>query len=303
MTDRPERNLLSAHGPRRRRVKLAVLLAGCIAFILTVFLNSRVAALPNDSSSPSLGAPLDLSNAQEQGRDFSRFSHTETHAALPCLLCHRRESNSPRPSLPGHQSCAGCHTERFKDASSPICTICHTNVQAGAVKPFPALRSFNMRFDHARHMVGAARPAALCATCHKPSARGLALSIPAGRSAHATCFQCHGPGATAPTGRDISSCGTCHQTGRLARTPEWARSYRINFSHAEHRRKGLSCNDCHNVRAGLPPGRQVTAPQPLMHHATARAESCMTCHNDRRAFGIADFANCNRCHEGNSYGF
>jgi hypothetical protein len=40
-----------------------------------------------------------------------------------------------------------------------------------------------------------------------------------------------------------------------------------------------------------------------MHHASARAQSCATCHNDRRAFGIENFTNCIRCHKGNSYGF
>jgi hypothetical protein len=40
-----------------------------------------------------------------------------------------------------------------------------------------------------------------------------------------------------------------------------------------------------------------------MHHANARAQSCMTCHNDRRAFGGDDFADCKKCHEGNTWHF
>jgi c(7)-type cytochrome triheme protein len=307
MPETTDQNLLAGCRSRvmrwQQRFKLFILVVGCIAITLTVFFGSHIPALSNDSAKATPRAGYALTEAQEQGRDFSKFSHSDTHAALPCLLCHRRENNQARPALPGHQSCAGCHAQRFNDSANPICTVCHTNAQAGAVKPFPSLRSFNMKFDHARHMSGAARPAATCVACHKPQARGVGLSIPSGTSAHVTCFQCHGPQAANSTGRDISSCGTCHQSGRLARTPEWARSYRINFSHAEHGRRGLSCNDCHNVRAGLPQGRQVTAPQPLMHHASARAASCMTCHNDRRAFGISDFANCNRCHEGQTYRF
>jgi hypothetical protein len=42
----------------------------------------------------------------------------------------------------------------------------------------------------------------------------------------------------------------------------------------------------------------VGSAQPLVHHATARAQSCSARHNDARAFGIENFANCIRCHEG-----
>ena len=35
----------------------------------------------------------------------------------------------------------------------------------------------------------------------------------------------------------------------------------------------------------MPQRRQVTAPEPLNHHATGRAQSCMTCHDGKRAFG------------------
>jgi hypothetical protein len=40
-----------------------------------------------------------------------------------------------------------------------------------------------------------------------------------------------------------------------------------------------------------------------MHHANARAQSCMTCHDDRRAFGGDDFSDCKKCHEGNTWHF
>jgi hypothetical protein len=35
----------------------------------------------------------------------------------------------------------------------------------------------------------------------------------------------------------------------------------------------------------MPQRRQVTAPQPLNHHASGRGRSCMTCHDGTRAFG------------------
>ncbi|HEX6625107.1 MAG TPA: cytochrome c3 family protein [Pyrinomonadaceae bacterium] len=275
--------------------------AGCLAFApLLLQPEPRASALP-----PEGRADLALTPAPAaQAPDYSRFRHTnEQHARLPCLLCHRREDNTPRPvRSAGHTPCAGCHTQQFADTSSPLCKICHANPSSGAVKPFPSLRSFNVRFDHARHSRPGARPASNCAACHRPERRGAALSIPSGFAAHTTCYQCHAPRAQ-NAGRDISSCGTCHLVGGYRRTPEWAPAYGVGFSHAEHTRKNLSCGDCHTLRAGAPQGRQVTSPQPLMHHANARARSCMTCHDDRRAFGGDDFKDCTRCHKGNAWHF
>lgn len=283
----------SAEGTRRasarRTLSLALVLAAALGFALTLALDSRASAT--------------LVEAQGAG-DYSKFRHANPeHARLPCLLCHRREDNSPRPTRSaGHTPCAGCHAQQFANASSPICTICHETPASGAVKPFPALSSFDARFDHALHARGAARPAAGCAACHRPARRGVALSIPAGAGAHTTCFQCHGPRAQSE-GRDISSCSTCHAQGRNARTPEWSRAYGVNFSHARHTRQGLSCADCHSIRAEAAKGRQVTSPAPLHHHAPAGARSCMTCHNDKRAFGGDDFSDCTRCHKGNAWRF
>ena len=228
--------------------------------------------------------------------DFSQFKHdNRNHARLPCLLCHRRENNSPQPTLPGkaaHAPCTGCHAQQFSNSASEICTICHTDVQSGKVKSFPPLRSFDARFDHAKH-AGTA-----CGTCHRRNLNGVGLSIPSRLSAHVTCFSCHTPGAQA-NGRNISSCSTCHQPGRLVRTSEQAPAYRVGFSHASHdASEKLSCAACHQVRAGQTRGRQVTAPTPLNHHAPARAFSCASCHNGQRTFGGDDFSVCKRCHKG-----
>jgi c(7)-type cytochrome triheme protein len=231
-----------------------------------------------------------------QDKDYSRFTHTNAyHSRMPCLLCHRRDSNSARISFPGkagHTPCIGCHQLQFSDSSSPICTICHTNPQSGAMKGFPRLRSFGRKFDHNRHT------RVNCSVCHKSAQRGVALSIPSGASAHSTCFQCHS--ASAPM--TMSSCNVCHQLGRLVRTTQNAAAYRINFSHARHSSAGLNCASCHSVRAGGT-GRQVTKPLAAMHFASATSASCAACHNGKRAFGANEFANCKRCHIGNSFKF
>ncbi|HXD34685.1 MAG TPA: cytochrome c3 family protein [Pyrinomonadaceae bacterium] len=241
-------------------------------------------------------------NTPSTGGDFSRFKHDNPqHTRLPCLLCHRRDSNAARPVMPGgnnHLPCIGCHEKQFADKSNAICTVCHLNAQTGTVKEFPRLMSFDMRFNHSRHLSGGAA----CSTCHKPSRGGVALSIPSGFSAHGTCFQCHKPGAKAGD-RDISSCGLCHQPGRYARAPQVAAAFRLGFSHEQHNRdEGLGCNECHRLRSGLL-RKQVTAPQALNHHASQNSMSCRSCHNGKKAFGGDDFSACKRCHNRDTWHF
>lgn len=230
--------------------------------------------------------------------NYSQFKHeTRDHARMPCLLCHRRPDNSARPTLPGkdsHTPCTGCHAQEFSNAANEICLICHTNLRSGKIKRFPPLRSFTVRFDHAKH-AGAA-----CATCHRRKRNGIGFSIPARLNAHVTCYRCHTPGSKAE-GRDISSCETCHQPGRFVRASEGAASYRVGFTHAGHNESG--CIDCHRVVAGRPRGRQVLSPVPLNHHAKPRALSCATCHDGERAFGGDDFSACKRCHKGSVWHF
>ena len=289
---------------RMRRISLAALAVAALGVSLLLFFDSRADSKRAHEPTRLFDSEFAADFGEPQGPiDFSKFGHTNPqHARLPCLLCHKREDNSPRPKLSGHTPCSGCHSQEFANSSSPVCAICHTNAQTGALKNFPRMRSFNVRFDHATHARGRAAPRQSCAACHRPERRGVSLSIPSGFDAHSTCFRCHAPQAQAG-GRDISSCGTCHRVGSYARTPENASAYRVNFEHSKHTSKGLSCADCHTVRAGAARGRQVTAPVALMHHAPAGARSCASCHDDRRAFGGDDFRDCTRCHEGNAWHF
>ena len=242
--------------------------------------------------------------ALAQDVDYSKFLHSSpNHARMPCLLCHRRENNSPRPALPGsasHTPCIGCHAQQFANTESPICTICHTDVRSGTVKAFPPMKSFRVNFDHARHLnMGSVS----CGTCHRPARGGVAFSIPVSFNAHATCFSCHQPRAKSRD-RDISSCGTCHKLGSYSRTPQWTAAFGMSFSHAKHGPgQKLNCNECHQVRAGMSQRQQVSAPEPANHHASGRTQSCMTCHDGKRAFGGDDFSVCKRCHTGAAWRF
>jgi len=298
MPENPAPDSLAARPPRaaRRFVALVAVAGAGAAFILSTFNGSPAAALSAMPEAMLASSEFDANAAQNASGDYSKFPHTnQAHSRLPCLLCHRREDNSPQPKRSGHTPCAGCHVEAFAASSGPICTICHTSVEPSrvAVKPFPPLKSFDAGFDHRRHKNVA------CASCHKPARSGVALSIPSGLNAHATCYQCHAPRAQAG-GRDISSCGICHKPGKFVRTPEWTKAYRDSFSHAEHARQKLSCNECHTVRAG---GKEdVTSPALTEHFGSARAASCMSCHNNKRAFG-EDFASCKKCHQGPTFKF
>ena len=229
--------------------------------------------------------------AQEAGKDYSKFQHDNpNHSRLPCLLCHRRETNAAQPTLPGkdkHTPCVGCHQPLFASGSGPICTICHTDAQSKAMKAFPPLRSFGSRFDHALHAGNR------CSSCHRPLNRGVAFTIPIGISAHNTCFSCHTPQA-----KTISSCGVCHRPEPLVRASTRAVAFRRGFSHSSH--DNSECVDCHKIRAGR---RDVTAPVPLNHHAPTRGFSCISCHNGKRAFGGDDFSVCTRCHKGSTWRF
>jgi c(7)-type cytochrome triheme protein len=280
--------------PARRSTHLLVFLVSCSVFGYLISANSSVnLAAPTEMEATS----DDLGNYDNE--DYSRFQHSNPmHSRLPCLLCHKRDDNTARPKLSGHLPCAGCHVQQFADNTSPMCVICHTNSATGALKAFPPLQSFNAKFDHGKHVRQAS-----CVTCHRPSRRGVALSIPSGFAAHIACYQCHGP-KTEVGGRNIGSCGVCHQPGRPGRNSEWAKAFSLNFSHAKHGAgKNLNCASCHLVRAGMIRGRQVSAPLASMHFVPLKAMSCSSCHNNKRAFGTGDFGDCKRCHTGRTFKF
>ncbi len=261
--------------------------------------SNSIKSFPNNSSpanseSSETNKINTLTNSL-QDQVLAKFTHTnQYHSQLSCLVCHRRDDNSARISFPGkdgHTPCIGCHTQQFADNKSPICTICHTNMETGAVKSFPPLRSFNVRFDHAQHL-----QKTNCATCHKPSGGGKAFSIPTGRGAHANCFQCHAASAE----HDLSTCSLCHQPGQKTGTRSESAPIFAVFSHAKHK---LNCTSCHSVKAGATRGRQVTVPLASMHFAPKNSLSCGGCHNNVRAFGGTDFSDCKRCHSGNNFKF
>lgn len=292
-----------------RRCWLVLSLCCLCVLCVSVVEITRAALITETQRTLSLHRELFAIMPQGPSLDYSNFKHTsQRHASLACTACHERKDNSATPNFPGHKACISCHAGQFVTASVPMCVICHTDVNSGnpPLKGFPTRfsDSFNVKFDHAQHITGAARPANGCAACHsRGGARAAALAIPASIAAHNQCYTCHTTNSKAQSGREIASCGVCHDQKAFARTTTSARSFRYAFSHAKHgSAQRLACADCHVLTAGLPQSRQVSSPLPLEHFASARGKTCLTCHNGRRSFGgDLAFADCRRCHASGSF--
>lgn len=246
---------------------------------------------------------------QDRGLDYSKFLHSsQRHASLACTACHERGAdNSATPRFPGHKACTGCHLSQFVTPAVPMCEICHSDVRSSnaPLKSFPSRfnERFNVKFDHAQHLAAGVRPRNGCSACHSGSLlRGAALSIPVGLNAHNGCYSCHTPTSKSMAGREIASCGVCHDQKPYVRTSTGSRAYRFAFSHAKHgRRQGLDCTDCHSVTAGALQMRQVSSPTATEHFPSGRM-NCLTCHNGRREFGgDLAFKDCRKCHTGQTF--
>lgn len=233
--------------------------------------------------------------------DYGTFSHSvKEHEDISCNACHAREGTKLKYA--GHSSCVDCHFREFVQAESQICAVCHTasKTRPDELQAFPARFSegFNMMFDHAQHSRGNARPVQGCAACHRP--KGSAQTIPAGISTHTQCFTCHTPESR------IGSCNTCHDLAPYQRVrPRKSKVLNYVFSHADHTaRQGVSCVDCHSPKPGARQGQQIRFPVAIQHFVRRTAKgsiTCASCHNNRRAFGEKDFADCKRCHTGSGF--
>jgi len=173
--------------------------------------------------------------------DYSNFLHTsQRHTSLACTSCHERTAdNSATPKFPGHRACTDCHLAQFVTPIVAMCEICHSDVRSGnpPLRGFPTRfnEKFNMKFDHAQHLIGSARPQNGCQGCHnRPAGGGAGLSIPVEITGHGSCYGCHTPSSKSATGREIGSCGVCHEQKSYSRTSMNARAFRYSFSHAKH---------------------------------------------------------------------
>lgn len=246
---------------------------------------------------------------QSHDLDYSTFKHTsQRHASIACTSCHVRGDNSATPRFPGHKACFDCHRSQLLTPNIPMCAICHSDLN-GSNPPLKGFQSkfkesFNVKFDHVQHNTGSGRPPSGCASCHtRAGSRAAALSIPASISAHNQCYTCHTPSSKSSSGREMASCGVCHDVKSFSRTSTNARAFRYAFSHAKHGTpQRLQCADCHRLSAGLPQSRQVSSPAASEHFPATRGMTCLTCHNGNRSFGgDLAFKDCRRCHTAASF--
>lgn len=284
----------------------------CLSVLCVAAVNITRAALTRDTQTQSLHRELPMFAASVQGPelDYSNFKHTsQRHATLACAACHNRTAdNSATPRFPAHKACTGCHLSQFLTPNVPMCAICHSDVNGSSppLKPFPTRfkESFNVKFDHAQHNTGSGRPPSGCSACHsRLGGRAAALSIPTSISAHNQCYTCHTPSSKSSAGRELASCGVCHDVKAYSRTSTNARAFRFAFSHAKHgNAQRLGCADCHRLSAGLPQSRQVSSPTASEHFPATSGMTCLTCHNGKRSFGgDLAFKDCRRCHAVGSF--
>lgn len=282
---------MSSHGKTTLRLVLLVCALG--VFVASCMKQQERATPTITSAETPEPVPVRASD-----KTFKAFSHTvKEHQQFDCTSCHHRQGKSLKMDYAGHEACIGCHLNQFTDKDQTMCTICHENMQATppTMKAFPAtfVEGFNMRFDHAVHDRGDARPSQGCLACHDLAGPG--RHIPVGFQAHNDCFSCH----TAET--KIGSCSVCHTIAPYSRTPQSRYIFKAVFTHAAH--SGQGCDECHNVRQG-PQGRQVTNIEAQEHPPKAGPYSCMMCHNGQRAFNGNDLINmttCTRCHKGQGF--
>src|SRR6266850_923009 len=296
-----------------RRVRILVLCFLSILSVLVVKLAAGAADTGGTRESKSLhwqivgggSQRLFIASVQTPDLDYSRFKHTsQKHVSLACADCHIRTSdNSATPKFPGHKACFNCNASQLLTPDVPMCGICHSDVNGSnpPLNAFPTRfkESFNVRFDHVQHNTGSGRPQSGCSACHaRLGGRAMALSIPTSISAHNQCYTCHKPGSISSSGREMASCGVCHELKAYSRTSTNARAFRYTFSHAKHgNAQSLACAECHRLTAGLPQTRQVSSPAPSEHFPATRGMTCLTCHDGKRSFGgDLAFKDCRRCH-------
>lgn len=281
------------------RIKLIALLAVVSVIAVSCWNQSG----SGGNSGPTLTAE-DLGvgkNAASNGTSYGQFSHTvKEHEDINCTACHGRQGT--KLEYAGHSSCTECHFREFVNSESQICSICHTTspTKPDEMLAFPASfkEGFNMKFNHDAHSRGSAKPAQGCAACHSPQASS--QTIPVGIGTHSQCFTCHTEES------NIGSCNVCHDIAPYQRTRQ-GKSAVLNyvFSHSDHTsRQGVTCTECHSTVANAPQGKQVLAPVAAQHFRPGNARgavTCASCHNNRRAFGERDFADCKRCHSGSGF--
>ncbi len=68
---------------------------------------------------------------------------------------------------------------------------------------------------------------------------------------------------------------------------------KVSFSHEKHVSKSPKCTDCHTKIFKMAKGQRSTPKMAEME----KGQSCGTCHDGTKAFGVKDQASCAKCHK------
>ncbi len=290
---------------------------------------------------------LPLVTAQEKP-DYGRFTHkTHTGAVklpgsqetreLKCDACHERlitrqpllaanEHNQRlQVNFPGHKACVECHITQFTKRPLQTCAICHS-LEKGQEKgltarplqrDFPARRDYNAYFDGKQHLDHVNKYAMAdgkkleCTSCHKPTAKQAALTIPS----HAECYVCHAPNSSDAKAKLKTDCSVCHTQQMASQTvgrvepfsaKYTSRAFGAFFAHRTHvTYAGGSCSACHTLEGKY--NQPLAAPSSIRvkEHLSPGERSgrgCFSCHDGGKHYGRAAFSGedagaCIKCHK------
>jgi hypothetical protein len=174
------------------------------------------------------------------------------------------------------------------------------------LKSFPSSfnEPFNVKFDHAQHNTGSARPQRGCAGCHNSAInRGAGLSIPANIAAHNNCYTCHTPSSKSTAGREIAIVWGLPRSESVPADEHYGAFVRFaSVMRITTRASDFACADCHKLTAPRHRRDRSVHPRQADHFATTRGQTCLTCHNGKRSFGgDLAFKDCKRCHSGPTF--
>lgn len=219
--------------------------------------------------------------------EAGRFPHAR-HDEIACVECHAAaDVLAGRPARPGtadHAPCDRdkCHRADFLGAPTPLCSICHAEVDptgggttAASYPPERGRRALAAEFSHDQHLDFGAMERAVgfhvsCSDCH--AARTARAELPR----HSACARCHADEAAPEGAPPMSRCVGCHKS--RDRQPSRRRALiagDLRFRHTDHHtdRRGelIRCVECH-VDTAQDSETGAHPPPPIA--------ACVKCHDD-----------------------
>ncbi len=200
----------------------------------------------------------------------SRFPLTESHAATPCVDCHRPPAGSFPPGPVQYRfaslSCETCHRSphdsSFRGLDKGGCESCHT------VRSWKDLRVFD--HDSTGFTLLGAHRTLTCIECHRPSPNAGSRTIVFHDTATA-CNGCHEDAHGGQFGASGTTCSGCHNN--VAWRPSIFDHERQSHFSLKGAHEAVPCRDCHTQTEQLN-GRTIVVYRDA-------PSVCSECHSDK----------------------